>query len=122
MFSGVKEGRKGSTAAAVLTIGNHLRILFFNFVVCVCLVFYLKCMIVQDEVDIGKVSYQIYHVVIFVYFRHSIPTLVSNIMPINNLSFECNALSASMITTVHWTESPYNITVKQIAFLLFYSV
>ena len=67
IFLGVKEGRKGSTAAAVLTIGNHLRILFFNFIVCVGLVFYLKCMIAQDEVDIRKVSHQIYHIVIFVY-------------------------------------------------------
>ena len=55
VFSGLKERRNTSTSA-ILTILNHLRVIAFDFLVPLGLVFYFKCLIFQDEVYLEKVS------------------------------------------------------------------
>ena len=60
-FSGLKEDKGSSsstTAVTLMTIGNHLRVLLFEFIVPLGLVFYLKCMIIQDEISLDKVYYK----------------------------------------------------------------
>ena len=56
-FSGLKEDKgtsSSTTASTLMMIGNHFRVLLFEFIVPLGLVFYFKCMLIQDEIDLNQ--------------------------------------------------------------------
>ena len=46
-----------------MTIGNHLRVLLFEFVVPLGLVLFFKCMLMQDEIDLDQVCQPIQNLI-----------------------------------------------------------
>ena len=58
-FLEIQEEKKGNITTSLLTFGNQLRIIVFNFIVPLVLIVFLKYMIIQDEFELAHVSFYV---------------------------------------------------------------
>ena len=75
-FLEIQEEKKGNITTSLLTFGNQLRIIVFNFIVPLVLIVFLKYMIIQDEFELAHVSFYVilwkfFHIFVLIIFCFS---------------------------------------------------